>query len=109
MAGGTIQVTVPASGVVNAASGLPSYISGNIFLQNLQIQNNAANPIRYGRDNSVSVTTPAAVNGGTAGKGILLFPSGAGGVASFINYTSFLSDWWIAGTPGDVIDILFVQ
>ena len=108
MANGNLQVTIPASGVVDLASGLPSSVKGDILLQSLTIQNNAAHNMRYGVTNLVSMTTPAAVNGGAAGFGILIYPSGSGGIAAFINYTSMLSDWWVAGTPGDVVDVLFI-
>lgn len=119
MANLLLQVTIPASGKAKVSSFLPTnngvgnavFDSGNIYVQWLAFQNNAANPIRYG-DQSVSMTTPAAVNGGTAGKGILLAagsPGMSGSQSTPINYGTYLSDWWIAGTAGDVIDVLYIQ
>jgi hypothetical protein len=120
----TLQVTIPNSGVVNLAAALPKNTGGNgnltaplseygnRFVQWIQFQNNAAHNIRYGMDNLVSVTTPAAVNGGTAGRGILLAsgsPGGAGSQSTPIEYSTMISDWWIAGTAGDVIDVLVLQ
>jgi len=122
MANLTLQLTIPASGVGNLANALPvptggsgpltATVVGNLYVQWLTIQNNAAHNIRYGLDNKVSVTTPAAVNGGTAGRGILLAagsPGGAGSQSTPVTYSTYLSDWWIAGTAGDVIDILALQ
>jgi hypothetical protein len=121
------QVTIPASGSTPIVAGLPANTGavsgpantaggftpwpiGDIQVQWLQIQNNSAHAIRYGGPN-VSVTLPAAANGGTAGNGILLAPGSPGGAGSQstpIAYTTNLSEWYVAGTPGDVIDILFL-
>ena len=121
------QVTIPASGITpiiagipantgalsgpqNTAGGFTPWAVGDCIVQWLQFQNNAANPIRYGGPN-VSVTTPAAVNLGTAGNGMLLpggQPGGSGSMSTPINYSTNLAEWYVAGTPGDVIDILFL-
>ena len=112
------QVTIPASGIVNIAEGLPAntgsgpalFDPANQFVQWLQFQNNAAHDIRYGGPN-VSVTSPPAANGGTAGNGILLSrgsPGGAGSLSTPINYSTALRSWYIAGTEGDVIDVLAI-
>lgn len=111
MANLSIQVTIPVGGKVVASSGLPSSVPPNMLVQFLQFQNNSAHAIRYG-DNTVSVTAPAAVNGGTAGKGMLLpggSPGGSGSQSTPVAYATMLSDWFVAGTAGDVIDILFIQ
>jgi len=119
MANLLLQVTIPSGGKAQVSSFLPAnngvgnavFAPGNIFVQWLTFQNNSAHSIRYG-DQSVSVTTPAAVNGGTAGKGMLLAPGSPGGAGSQstpVNYGTYLSDWWIAGTAGDVIDVLYIQ
>ena len=116
----SLQLTIPASGQANLSAALPTPTGGagnvagqppvgNVFVQWLTIQNNAAHAIRYGIGNKVSVTTPAAVNGGAAGFGMLLNPSGAGSQSTPVTYGTFLSDWFVAGTPGDVIDILALQ
>jgi hypothetical protein len=54
------------------------------------------------------VTVPAAVNLGAAGNGILLNSGGAGAQSTPINYSTNLAEWYVAGTPGDVVDILFI-
>ncbi len=121
------QVTIPLSGVTPISAGLPAntgalsgpqntpggftpWAVGDVQVQWLQFQNNSAHNIRYGGPN-VSVTNPPAVNGGTAGNGILLpggQPGAAGNVSLAIELTTNLLEWYVAGTPGDVIDILFL-
>jgi hypothetical protein len=114
MADMSFQATIPASGKVQLSSALPSSIQPDILIQSLIIQNNCSHIMRYG-DVTVSATAPAAVSGGQAGRGIIIFPSAGagaqvgGGIPAFINYTSMLSDWWVAGTAGDVVDFLFVR
>lgn len=104
----TFQVTIPASGVINLQEALfgadPTQIQSNAYVQWLSFQNNAAHDCRYGTSPKVSVTTPAAVNGGTAGFGTRLTPGGAGSQSTPITYSTMLSEWYLAGTPGDVID-----
>ena len=90
---------------VTLGSGATQIISTPTYFNQMVIQNNAAHNIRYG-DSTVSVTTPAAVNGGTAGKGILLYSSGAGNVGTLSGQQGDASQFWIAGTSGDVIDVL---
>jgi hypothetical protein len=118
------QVTIPASGITpiiagipantgalsgpqNTAGGFTPWAVGDCIVQWLQIQNNSAHDIRYGGPN-VSVTVPAAVNLGAAGNGILLNSGGAGAQSTPINYSTNLAEWYVAGTPGDVVDILFI-
>ncbi len=109
----TFQVTIPAAGVVNVQTAVfgatPTNIESNAYVQWLTFQNNAAHPIRYGTSSKVSVTAPAGVNGGTAGFGILLNAGGAGSQSTPVTYSTMLSEWWIAGTPGDVIDGMCLQ
>ena len=107
----TFQVTIPAGGVVNVQTALfganPTALEANAYVQWLTFQNNSAHPCRYGTSPKVSVTTPAAVAGGTAGFGTLLAPGSPGGAGSQstpVTYSTMLSEWWIAGTEGDVID-----
>ena len=93
-----IQVTLGTG--ATRISATPAYFNQMI------IQDNAANNIRYG-DSTVSITTPAAVNGGTAGKGILLYSGGGSGSTGTISgQQGDASQFYIAGTPGDVIDVL---
>ena len=110
----TFQATIGANGLVNlqdAAMGAGATgIHANQYVQWLQIQNNSAHPIRYGTTNKVSTTVPAAVAGGTAGFGILLTNGGGAGAQSTpVTYSTMLSEWWIGGTAGDVIDVLCLQ
>ncbi len=94
------QVTIPTSGIVQITAGLPKNVPANTYVQQLIIQDNAGSSIRIG-DTTVSST-----------KGILLSPGTPGGslnIGAFMNYGSYLSDWWIAGTSGAVIDILYIQ
>jgi hypothetical protein len=104
------QVTIPASGKVqlgtdlNPQTGGPGNLAANIvpsaiYVQQLQVQNNgvSATNMRLG-DQSVTAT-----------RGILLFPSSSDNLGAFINYGSYLNDWFVFGTPGDVVDYLFIQ
>lgn len=90
------QVTIPSGGKIALASGIPSTVSPNQSLQCLQVQNNGNNNMRFG-DGSVSQT-----------KGIILYPSGSSNLALAIAATSMISDWWVWGTPGDVLDFIFI-
>lgn len=111
MANFTGQVTIPAGGKVSLSAGIPANMAPNTFVQQLIVQNNAAHPIRFG-DVTVSTTVPAAVSGGTAGRGILLAsgsPGGTVGPGAYMNYGVYLSDRYVAGIAGDVIDFDFVQ
>ncbi len=92
------------AGQVTLGSGATQLISGPTRGMNLLIQNNSAHACRVADSAKVSITTPAAVNGGTAGFGILLQPGGAEG-GSFATSGAFnLNKWYIAGTLGDAID-----
>ena len=70
----------------------------------LVIQNNAAHAIRVGDSPNVSTTTPAAVNGGTAGFGLLIQPGGSSGGSLGTSGVFNLDNWYVAGTATDVID-----
>ncbi len=100
MANLLLQITIPAGGKVqltDTTAGFPVNIPPNTFVQQLTIQDNAANSCRVG-DVTVSAT-----------RGILLTAGGAFGPGSFMNYGTYLSDWWLFGTAGDVIDICYIQ
>jgi hypothetical protein len=98
------QVTIPAGGKVNITnrvngSAIPANIPTATYVQQLVIQNNAGHTLRIG-DSTVSST-----------KGIVISPGSPGGMfngGGFINYGSYLSDWWLFGTSADVIDILYI-
>lgn len=75
------------------------------------IQNNSAHAIRVG-DASVSMTVPAAVNGGTAGRGILISPGSPGGSQTLspgLEYTGDMTEFYIAGTATDVVDVMILD
>jgi hypothetical protein len=75
----------------------------------LVIQNNSAHPIRCGDSPSVSVTTPTAVNGGTAGFGLLVQSGGSSGGAFATSGAFNLKQFYIAGTSTDVIDWEYIE
>jgi hypothetical protein len=103
------QCTIPASGKVQLSTGIQQptittgvgigpFPTGNLYVQQLIVQNNAAHSMRLG-DVTVSST-----------KGIVLgIGAGSANAGGFINYGSYLSDWWVAGTAGDVVDFLYIQ
>jgi hypothetical protein len=70
----------------------------------LIFQNNSAHAIRVGDSPLVSMTVPAAVNGGTAGFGLLIQPGGSLGGALATSGAFNAKNWYIAGTSTDVID-----
>jgi hypothetical protein len=108
------QVTIPASGKVQLSTGIQQPgVSvgagvggpqvGNIFCQTLQIQNNGSHVMRCG-DVTVSATRGIALQPATSPPG-----GGSDNLSGFINYGTYLSDWWVAGTAGDVCDFLYIQ
>lgn len=90
------QVTIPAGGKVQLQTGLPSTVYVNQYVQFLTVQNNGGNEMRFG-DETVSAT-----------RGIKLTASGASSQSSPFIYSTMISDWWVQGTPGDVLDFLFI-
>jgi hypothetical protein len=109
MANLNLLVTVPASGKVNIASFLPSLTGGNgnlksplfatgdTYVQQLIFQNQGTGTVWIG-DATTSVTN-----------GLELTASGTANMGAFINYGTFLSDWWIASTAGSTVFILYIQ
>jgi hypothetical protein len=89
---------------VTLGSGATRISATPAYFNQMTIQNNAAHECRYG-GSAASVTTPAAVNGGTAGKGTRLTPSGAGNTGVVSGQQGDASQFYIAGTAGDVIDV----
>ena len=109
MANLNLKVTIPASGRVQISTSLPQPTggpgnlkanmagNGNIFVQQLIMQNQGMNNMWVG-------AVPTAAN-----DGLLLGPSGSSNFGAFINYGTYLSDWWVVGTAGDVLFVLFIQ
>lgn len=91
-------------GQVTLGSGATQLMTGPQRAMQLTIQNNSAHQVRVGDSSSVSVTTPAAANGGTAGFGLRLLPGGSAGGSFATSGALNLSQWYIAGTATDVID-----
>jgi hypothetical protein len=109
MANLNLKVTIGASGKTQISTALPQPTGGpgnvvgqppvgNTYAQQLIFQNqSAANNMWIG-----DATT-------TNTNGLLLTPSGTSNFGAFINYGSYLSDWWVVGTPGDVLFVLYIQ
>lgn len=107
MANMNLKVTIPASGKARISDFLPtknggnsvtkSTEVGNIYAQNLFFQNQGGNQMWIG--DATTTTT----------NGLLLGISGQANFSAFINYGTYLSDWWVAGTAGDVLFVLYIQ
>ena len=82
--------------------------SNSLPFQVFVIQNNSAHPIRVG-DYTASMTVPTAANGGTAGKGILITPSGSQTLSPGLEYSGDLTEFFISGTATDVIDVMILD
>jgi hypothetical protein len=90
-----LQVTL-GSGATQVIANQDTVTGGyNTYCSLLIIQNNATHNVRAG-DNTVSST-----------KGILITPSGSLTANLFIVRGTLLSQWYLYGTQGDVIDILY--
>jgi hypothetical protein len=86
----TLQVTL--------GSGATQISREAIAFQYIVFQNNSTHAVRIG---------DALV---TATRGMLIAAGGGSETFSgLIDYGTFLSEWWLFGTAGDVIDILFIQ
>lgn len=87
-----LQVTI-------AAGSAPTEITAiqNTWVQQLIIQNNATHDIRVGDD---TVTTTKGIVVKAQGGSLNLSPN--------LDYTVNLSQVYIAGTAGDIIDVLFI-
>lgn len=98
-------------GQVTLGSGATALISTTTPLRamSLIVQNNSVHNIRVGDSPSVSMTVPSAVNGGTAGFGILIVPGGSSGGAFATSGAYNLNNFYVAGTATDVIDFLYIQ
>lgn len=71
--------------------------AGNIFVQWITLQNQGSNVMHVG-----DATT-------TATNGLSLTASGSVTATTAINYGTYLSDWWVVGTAGDVLFVLYIQ
>lgn len=101
-----LQVTIANTGVPQQISkSLPAanrtgpelFDPQNTFAQQIIFQNKGSNNMMLG-DTTVSTT-----------RGLVLVPSGAANVGAFINYGTYLSDWWVVGTAGDVLTVLYIK
>lgn len=87
---GTQTAIVPQS-----AGGTPTQLYTSF--QQLMFQNNSTHNMRVG-DATVTST-----------KGIVLLANGGSlTLGSLMEYSSDLSEWYVAGTAADVLDILFI-
>jgi hypothetical protein len=89
----TLQVTIGASTTQVSTTSIP--------IKQLFIQNNAAHTIRVGDSNTTS-SRGALISSGSPGGSIT---SGSFG----IQQATDLQQWFINGTNGDVIDVIYVQ
>jgi hypothetical protein len=111
MANMNLAVTIPASGKIQISTALPqptggpgnltSNIAGQgtIYAQIIVFQNQGSHSMYIG-----DATTTGAVGGG-----LQLTPLGSADFSTAINYGTYLSDWWVAGTAGDVCMVLYIQ
>ena len=95
---------MPVGQVIAAGAGVVRFTTGPDRGMNLQIQNNSAASVRVGDDPAVSLTTPAAVNGGAAGFGILLTQGGSDGGALATSGALNLKNWYAAFSAAGVLD-----
>jgi hypothetical protein len=86
--------TTPRLIQVTLGTGATQIVVTSTYFNQMTIQNNATHNIRYG-DSTVSST-----------KGILLTPGGAGSTGTVSGQQGDASQFYIAGTSGDVIDVL---
>jgi hypothetical protein len=86
----TLQVTIPSGGKVQVSTSPTS-------VRFIDFQNNGAtNAMRVGDSTVSSTVGHNLVKSG----GELAIETGG-------NYFCYLSDWWVAGTSADVLDITF--
>lgn len=101
-----LQVTIASTGVAQQVSkSLPAasrtgpelFDPQNTFAQQIIFQNDGTNAMRLG-DTTVTAT-----------RGLVLSASGSANFGAFINYGTFLSDWWVVGTAGDVLTVVYIK
>jgi hypothetical protein len=90
-----LQVTL-GSGATQVVANQDAVIGGyNIYCSVLIFQNNASHNVRVG-DNTV-----------TASRGILLNPGGSNTLTVCPPHGTLLSQYYLYGTSGDVIDVMY--
>ena len=98
MANMNLKVTIASTGVAqNIADSLPASVKPNTYVQQMILQNQGANSMHIGDSTTTSTD------------GLLLSASGSANAGGFINYGTYLSDWWVVGTAGDVLFVLYIQ
>ena len=108
MANLNLKVVIGASGKTQISTALPQPTGGqgnvvgqppvgNIYAQQIIFQNQGAASMWVG-----DATT-------TDTNGLLLAAAADIPVATPINCGTFLSDWWVVGTAGQVLFVLFIQ
>lgn len=95
---------MPVGQVIAAGAGVVQLTTGPQRGLDLIFQNNSTAAVRVGDSPNVSLTAPAAVNGGAAGFGILLQPSGALGGSLATSGAFNLKEWYVAFSAAGVID-----
>jgi hypothetical protein len=92
-----LQVTITTTAVSQPILS-PAVVPGRITpFQQFIPQNNGSNNMRIG-DAGVSAT-----------RGIIIGPSGSANVAPQLSYSGDLSEFYVNGTAGDVLDILILD
>lgn len=98
-----IQVTLLAGATpIVSPSATQTPTQNRISFQTLLIQNNSANVCRVG-DSSVSATKGIALAAGSTTTQLPL------AIVPPLEYSSDLSDYYLFGTAGNVIDILYID
>jgi hypothetical protein len=91
MATATLQVTIVTNPTRVSATSVPC--------RQLFFQNNQGHNMRVG-DANTTVNRGALMASGT--------PGGSVNLGAFTASNTDLQDWYVAGTPGDVLDVIYV-
>lgn len=112
MADMNLRVVIPASGkarlsdflptrtggtgnLLASAPGAPFSDAGDIYMQNAAFQNQGGANMAIGDAST------------TLNNGFILTPFGSFTATGYINYATYISDWYVAGTPGQVLFLLY--
>lgn len=98
---------MPAGQVIAVGAGTVRLTTGPARGLDLVFQNNSASAVRVGDSSLVSLTAPTAVNGGTAGFGLLLAPGGSSGGSLGTSGVFNLNQWYVAFSAAGVVDYQF--